>query len=176
MGKVVRNDITAVRARSKNALNGLDGFLRVTPRDVFFHPVEHLLDIYPYIPGPDVLRATPFKVFRLSAINLLIIATENLGDIRVFGFDIENGIAFDVVEKFLTHRHPVLLGAISPLVSHCDEAPTPKRRLSHHDHEVGEGLETVILVGAYPDVEGRIRREESLGVLHPFPAPIHELP
>ena len=66
----------------------------------------------------------------------------------------EGGIAADVVEQFLAHPHPVLLGAVAALVAQRDPvAGRPAGPGAHVEAELRERMKSVLHVRAKPDIE-----------------------
>ena len=174
MGKEVQDQVSRIRTRPDGALATLERLLRVTPVDVLFHAVKDLLDVHPNVPGPDVIRLAPFQVLGHYTVHFFVIAAQNLRDVRVFGLDVEYWRALDVVEQFLTDRHPVLLRTVAALVAHRDERPRTKVRLAQHHHEIGQRLKTFALVSPNPNVQRRVLRQHAPSVRNPVPAPVHK--
>lgn len=176
MSKEIDHQVARVGACADDAFNALHGLLRITARDVFFHAVEYLLDVHPDVPRPDGVGAASFQILRLLPVYVLVVPTQDLRYVGVFGIHVEPRFSPDIVEQFLPDGHPIPLSAVSTLVPHGDETARMKRLVPHHQDEVRQRLEPIGLIGPDPNVKGRIGRQRRLRMGHPSSAPINELP
>ena len=150
MGEKINDQVAGPGTGVYDARNGFERFLCVAARNVFFQAIENLLNVYPDIAGTNVSRFAPFYVLCFPAIYRFVVTPQNLRDVRVLNLKV--GRAFDVVKEFLTHSHPVFLRAIPSLVSHGNKTAGHEVKIPHHDHEIGQWLKMVVLIGPEPDV------------------------
>lgn len=118
MREEIQHQIIDRRTRLDDSFYRFKWLLRVAPRYILVHTVKDLLDINPDVPGPNKLRIASFEVLLTSSPDFLVIAAENLWYVGVLGPNVKHRLSNRVVEQLLAYRHPVLLGAVAPLISH----------------------------------------------------------
>ena len=147
VAKKIRDEAAFPRAGQNQPFYALQGFLGIAPVDIFLHAIEDLLNINPNIAWPEVVGLASLKILGHLAIDRFVIPAQDFGNLRVL--HIEFRFSLCVIETLLPHRHPVVLRAISSLISHRNERAAGKGlELAHHQHEFGQRLKTVFLISA----------------------------
>ena len=83
MGEEIEHNISWLRAGFDDSFDGFEWLLCIADGNIFFHPIEHLLNINPDIPGPNIFRLAAFQILGRLAIHLFVVTPQNFGDICV---------------------------------------------------------------------------------------------
>jgi len=74
----------------------------------------------------------------------------------------------------LPNSHPVSLGSVPALIAHSDEAPGLDWKIPHHQHEIGQRLKVVALIGPKPNVERTVLPHVGKRQFNPLATPCDE--
>src|SRR5438552_16578937 len=150
MTEKINNYLTCPRTCLDDTLTTFKGLLRVASIHVFLHSVKNLLNIYPDIAGSYVIRLTSLNIFGYFTVNLFIITSEDLGNIRILCFNVKTWFTHRIIQKLLSHGHPVFLGAVTSLITDGNVTASRKRSATHHDHKIWHRLKPCCLISTKP--------------------------